>query len=405
VAGEISQIVKDNFNQLILMPAFAQRLGLQFFCAGLLLLLMGSCRLGAGPATWRIITPEKTVEHLPELPPLAVVERRDDSGKAWGVEGSLSGTRAVAVQDFQSCLERQGWRLDKVIPIGKGRRGDSLILWRRGADSIFLMLHEAGIARTEFALGLDRQPAQPGRGDARNLSEGSTSARKTFKPIRNNEELYPTRIGGASRSGGVLAVSRMIAKNKQAPEDEAWVVVAQRDLNENDVLQAESVQKKIIPVSARPAEAIVWSKRSLIVGQTLKRRVQAGDYILMPDINLTRSMSALVGEGEWAVTINVANASMAQPGDEVAVIATFPRGTGGGDGRSFPGTAEEFQRSGRWCCFHAFGFWKTAAAPSAMKPVRKLFWALPPQQAQVLIAAQGKARLTLPCVVRAMARR
>ena len=110
----------------------------------------------------------------------------------------------------------------------------------------------------------------------------------------------------------VLAVSRMISQNKTAPEDEAWVVVAQRDLNENDVLQADSVQKKVIPVSARPAEAIVWSKRSLIVGQTLKRRVQAGDYILMPDINLMRSMSALVGEGEWAVTINVANASMAQ---------------------------------------------------------------------------------------------
>ncbi|MEY4917221.1 MAG: Flp pilus assembly protein CpaB [Verrucomicrobiota bacterium] len=192
----------------------------------------------------------------------------------------------------------------------------------------------------------------------------------------------------------VLAVSRMIALNKQAPEDEAWVVVAQRDLNENDVLQADSVQKKVIPTSARPAEAIVWSKRSLIVGQTLKRRVQAGDYILMADINLMRSMSALVGEGEWAVTINVANASMAQPGDEVAVIATFPveLAVATADLSQAP---QKNSKEVTLVLFPRVRVLENGGSGKRDETGAEIVLALPPQQAQVLIAAQGKARLTL----------
>jgi Flp pilus assembly protein CpaB len=191
----------------------------------------------------------------------------------------------------------------------------------------------------------------------------------------------------------VLAVSRMINQNKQVPEDESWVVVAQRDLNENDVLQMDSLQKKVIPASARPAESIVWSKRSLVVGQTLKRRVLAGDYILTPDINLMRSMSSLVGEGEWAVTISVANAGIAQPGDEVAVIATLPM--------VFGETSADLSQAPQQ---------KTKEVTLVLLPrVRvlenggakhedgnsEIVLALPPQHAQMLIAAQGKARLTL----------
>lgn len=192
----------------------------------------------------------------------------------------------------------------------------------------------------------------------------------------------------------VLAVSRMIAKNKQAPEEESWVVVAQRDLNVNDVLQADSVQKKVIPVSARPAEAIVWSKRSLIVGQTLKRRVTTGDYILMADINLTQSMSALVGAGEWAVTISVDNASMVQPGDEVAVVGTFsmvlPEATA--DLSQAPKTKS---KEVTLVLLPRVRVLENGGSSKQGENGAQIVLALPPQQAQVLIAAQGKARLTL----------
>ena len=193
----------------------------------------------------------------------------------------------------------------------------------------------------------------------------------------------------------VLAVSRMIAKNKQAPENEAWVVVAQRDLKENEVLQADAVRKKVIPDYARPAESIVWSKRSLIVGQTLKRRVQEGDYVLMPDIDLGEDRWRLVGPGEWAVTINVANAGMVKPGDEVAVIGTFP------DMNVVVATMGQPQPQKYSKEVTLVVLPRVRVLENGGEARRgngggtEIVLALPPQQAQVLIAAQGKARLTL----------
>jgi hypothetical protein len=102
------------------------------------------------------------------------VENRDDSGKTWRIEGSLGGTPAVAESDFKLCFERQGWQLDKVIPLVQGKQ--ILLLWRRGDSSIILMLREAGVARTDFAVGLDDNPGQAGQAAAQNLPQGLTKA-------------------------------------------------------------------------------------------------------------------------------------------------------------------------------------------------------------------------------------
>ena len=108
-------------------------------------------------ATWRIVPPGKTGKVLPELPSLAVVEHRDDSGESWALEGSISGTRLVAARDFRTCFERQGWTFDKVIAIGKAGRSGNLFLWRRNGSSIFLMLRETGVATTDFTLSLENK--------------------------------------------------------------------------------------------------------------------------------------------------------------------------------------------------------------------------------------------------------
>jgi hypothetical protein len=143
---------------------------------GVVFMVLGCAGMLAADTTpWRIVPPLKTDKLLPELPPLAVVERRDDSGKTWRIEGSLGGTRVVAESDFKLCFERQGLRLDKVISIGRDKQ--SLYLWRRGGKGIILMLHETGVARTDFAVGLDDSPSQAaGRPLARNLPHGLTEA-------------------------------------------------------------------------------------------------------------------------------------------------------------------------------------------------------------------------------------
>lgn len=124
--------------------------------ASIWLVAVGSL-LADDSTTWRIVPPGKAGKKLPELPSLAVVEHRDDSGESWALEGNISGTRLVAARDFRDCFERQGWTFDKVITIGKAGRSGNLFLWRRNGNSIFLMLRESGVATTDFTLSLENK--------------------------------------------------------------------------------------------------------------------------------------------------------------------------------------------------------------------------------------------------------
>ena len=109
----------------------------------------------AAAAVWRVAPQVQHKKSLPEAPPLAVVEGRDDSGETWQVSGSISGSPAVAAVTFETCFMRQGWRLDKVIPTGRNGHVNNLYLWRKGQHDILLMLWEASVAKTGFAFGLN----------------------------------------------------------------------------------------------------------------------------------------------------------------------------------------------------------------------------------------------------------
>jgi len=124
----------------------------------------------------------------------------------------------------------------------------------------------------------------------------------------------------------VLAVGRLLAVRKQAVEEASAVVAATRAIPAGEELAAASVMKKSVPLSARPAQAIPWSKVEMIYGQKALRSIAENDYVLLSDIGLTRSMATMVGAGEWAVPLTVAGRGISrfvQPGDEVAVIGTF----------------------------------------------------------------------------------
>ena len=93
---------------------------------------------------------------VPALPPLAVVDRRDDSGQTWQVEGHLPGNLRLAAQDFKIALQSQGWRLDKVIPLNRSLRPVNLFLWKKGNLDMLMMFHDDAVARTGFAIGIDK---------------------------------------------------------------------------------------------------------------------------------------------------------------------------------------------------------------------------------------------------------
>jgi Flp pilus assembly protein CpaB len=196
----------------------------------------------------------------------------------------------------------------------------------------------------------------------------------------------------------VLAVGRLLQSRKQAEEKTSAVVAVARDINAGDVLTADSVMEKKVPISARPAQAIFWSRSEMVVGQKALRAIAQGDYVLLSDVGLSRSMADIVGEGEWAVSLSVPAGGIArivQPGDEVAVIASMQI-TSPVKSADLSAKPEEVAREATLVLFPRVRVLDVGTLSSGGEATAgELILTLPPQQAQVLIAAQAKARLTL----------
>ncbi len=196
----------------------------------------------------------------------------------------------------------------------------------------------------------------------------------------------------------VLAVGRVLKARRQAEEETTTVVAAARDVVAGEVLSSDTIMKKKVPVSARPATAIFWSRSEMVVGQKALRSIAQGDYVLLPDVGLSRSMAEIVGKGEWAVSLSVPAGGIArivQPGDEVAVIGSF-KIKSQVKSADLSAAPEEIKREATLVLFPRVRVLDVGTLSSGGEVTAgELILALPPQQAQVLIAAQASARLTL----------
>ena len=189
----------------------------------------------------------------------------------------------------------------------------------------------------------------------------------------------------------VFAVSRIISTNTAGTEEKVKVVAATRDLAAGEVIAEGFFMPREIPLSALPAQAIRWSRSSMIVGQRLKQPVQKGNYIFIQDVGLSQGMSNVVGEGEWAVAIQIADRAMAsllQSGDEVAIVGTFKLDTKAANG------VPAGKKDVTMVLFPKVRVMEVPAAKRGQNMEGVIIVLLPPQQAQALIAASRVAELT-----------
>lgn len=190
----------------------------------------------------------------------------------------------------------------------------------------------------------------------------------------------------------VFAVGRVISSNIAQQEETIEVVAAQRDIPAGEVLADGYYRPKKVPRSAMPAQAILWNKAQMLNGQKLLANKTAGDYIFLSDFQ-TQGIGNVVGEGEWAVSIQLPSrsiASMLKPGDEVAIIATFQleekqKNVDGGDTSN--------TREVTTVLFPRVRVLEIGGGMYASDQSGTLVLQLPPQQAQTLIAASRVASL------------
>ena len=127
-----------------------------------------------------------------ELPPLCVVQYEGPARGAWRQSGELAGGLDVARNDFRANLDKQGWSLDKIIPLGRAPRTAELHLWVRRERRLLVMLWEAGAGRCGFAVGeeprngddAEGQPAVSGLEDAVNRYLWEENEPVGARPVR-----------------------------------------------------------------------------------------------------------------------------------------------------------------------------------------------------------------------------
>jgi hypothetical protein len=122
-------------------------------CLWLVLALLSVTAL-ADTNTVRIIPSGKEDVWL-ELPKLAEVQDRDDTGKRWKLSGEMPVSLTVARKDFEVCLGRQGWQLYQTIPMEMDGQKTELTSWTKDKRTVLLMLSEDGPALCSWYLGED----------------------------------------------------------------------------------------------------------------------------------------------------------------------------------------------------------------------------------------------------------
>lgn len=192
----------------------------------------------------------------------------------------------------------------------------------------------------------------------------------------------------------VFAVSRVISSNNAKVEEKIMVVAAARDLKKGEVIAEGFFMPKEVALSAVPAQAIIWSRAPMIIGQKLIQPITSGNYIFMNDVGMSQGMGNVVGEGEWAVAIQIADKAMAsilQGGDEIAIVGTFnlEKKKPAQDGTNQPG------KSAKEVTMVIFPKVRILEVGSKDRNSSgaTIVVLLPPQQAQTLIAAQRVAEI------------
>ena len=100
---------------------------------------------------------QKRVTPAPfELPAGAKVLAKDDSGKTWRQNGVVTGDVHVVQAAFSNQLVKAKFTCKHVIVLEE-KTGRALEEWRKGKESLLLMLWPGGIGKTMFSWGVSNE--------------------------------------------------------------------------------------------------------------------------------------------------------------------------------------------------------------------------------------------------------
>ncbi len=209
--------------------------------------------------------------------------------------------------------------------------------------------------------------------------------------MKNSMPLIAAVILGLA---AVYAVSKMLSDKEIAGQEEMMAVcIANHDLVAMQELREGDLSYRVIPVAAAPKNALKWGEVAIAYGQRIPRAIAMDEFVLVSDVRMNASLAETIHDGEWVIPVTFANPTliaMLLPDDEIAILASWTDGKGTDD----MGEATK-QTTLLMPCVRVMGI--VGANGQFREPQTggssTILVALPPQQAEILVAAQQQAEL------------
>ena len=211
----------------------------------------------------------------------------------------------------------------------------------------------------------------------------------------------------------VFAVSRMSSDKGDASGDRmVAVTVAATNLSSLDELKEGSLTFVEMPESSAPRGALLWERVAVAYGQRPQRNIDKGDYLMVSDIRSRLTLADCAKEGEWMIPVTFADTAlipMLTPDDEIAILASYAANeadmasalAGATNMTELAALAVAAEKSANkktvvlLPCVKVLGL--ATSDGNFRRPstsgTSTIFVSLPPQQAEVVVAAQQFAEL------------
>ena len=207
----------------------------------------------------------------------------------------------------------------------------------------------------------------------------------------------PMIVAVVLAAAAVFAVSRMIKPKDDGGEKQTvTVVAAAKPIKVNAEITDSMLKERTVDLASVPMKAIPFNQKNRVIGQKVTRSIAEGDYVVLDDVaGRGRTLSELVGEGEWAVPVTFADASLVQflePGVEIAILGTFTvkKEIPKMDGTEKPDVVEEEATSVVFPCVRILdiGHGDGIRRDESGRRSGTIVVSLTPQQVATLVAAQ-----------------
>ena len=201
-----------------------------------------------------------------------------------------------------------------------------------------------------------------------------------------------------------VVVSQYVRRSTETSTKMINVVIANGNLEKGAFIREDSLNFKQIPEKDLSPQMIKWEERSRYYNQQMANDVGAKDFLMLRDIFTESRLSETVEPGKWAIPVNFENPEIiefVQGGDDIAIFGALTTEEKVESLNANENEKQEIiEHHATIVVLPQAHVMDTRVGSAEMGRDSVIVLALPPEQANILIAAQAQDHMKLYAALR-----